>query len=637
MANSITSTAAQWLISEPRETVGRIRGKLHRRFWAKPILLGVERFALERPNEMDSLILEAILGDTLGGSSPFESILHRDLLFAVRCLAKAKVTNTLCQRLTDAFIDIWLNRSGRSDYTALKNECSNIAKTLKTTTAGDLVVKALRNALHDPDASIRAEAAYALQDATEYPEVIADLLIALEDTSSLVRANAAYALGEANSQPEVVSALLNVLNNDTPEVGHKAVMALREARLPAATVMELLTNLRNEGESARFHPAHHLLDFNRQADVVPTLLKVVHSNKELRELAAGFLPFVIYPTETLEVLKKDLNDKDIAIQVATVKALGRAIKQPNVVSLLTTILNNKSKNEKVRAKAAKSLIGVTEQPEVVKALISALQDESEEVRSGSIESLERVSIQPEVVAALQVAIKDTNGFVRALAAEFLGGGSPSTDIIMTLVEALHDTDWNVRFEAALSLGAATSDPQVIAVLLTALHDTNKNTRIQAASILRNVPPSKAITLALLDALSDEDEEVRAKAVQALGGVANQVEVLTVLLTALSDEARSVRQSAAAALGHTANQPEVITALLTALSDNDRTVLEIAAAALSQITKNSNIAQLPEFARQLASALALPQVKEWKNSYRRSSPANDLFNALAIVAPGPAQG
>ena len=78
--------AARWLVARPRQAAKRIRAKLHRARWQEPILLAIGFYGMEFPADVDDLIEEAILGKELGGRSPYEHILHRDLLFAVRCL-----------------------------------------------------------------------------------------------------------------------------------------------------------------------------------------------------------------------------------------------------------------------------------------------------------------------------------------------------------------------------------------------------------------------------------------------------------------------------------------------------------------------------------------------------------------------
>jgi len=205
--------AARWLVARPRQAAKRIRARLHRPRWQEPILLAVSFYGMEFPADVDDLIEEAILGKDLGGRSPYEHILHRDLLFAVRCLGDQDVSVGLRRRLVDEFAGCWVDEERGGKYEPLRRRCEQIAQALHDSPAEGTLRECLLAALQDESADVRGRAALALSDATDQPQVVSALLAALQDESAYVRGRAADALRNATDQPQAVPALLAALQD----------------------------------------------------------------------------------------------------------------------------------------------------------------------------------------------------------------------------------------------------------------------------------------------------------------------------------------------------------------------------------------------------------------------------------------
>jgi len=163
----------------------------------------------------------------------------------------------------------------------------------------------------------------------------------------------------------------------------------------------------------------------------------------------------------------------------------------------------------VRSSAATGL-GRRDGPDVVAALVAALQDPSTEVRGTSARALGNVG-DASAVQSLAAALRD--GSTRREAIEALGmlGGPEATE---TLVGILRGPPSPLRHEAAMALGEIGGEAAVSA-LLEALRDEQKGLRVTAAFTLGRLRPASALE-PLMALLADPEHEVRASAANALG-------------------------------------------------------------------------------------------------------------------------
>ncbi len=380
--------AARWLVARPRDAARRIRRKLHLPRWEEPILLAISFYGMEFPEDVDSLIEEAILGEHLGGPSPYEEILHRDLLFAVRCLGDQDLSIGLMQRLLGEFLKLWVDVSGAVNYYPLMERMERVMRTLPDTQAGVKLHNTLLAALQDKDEHFRLRATDALGINADQPNVVPVLLDTLwnEEESVAVRSRAALALSIAISQPKFISALLAYMQDEGQQIAKTTIKKLGKLILNPMATLAQLNDLRDENE------------YNRQ-------------------IALGSLGIAVGRPEIASALLAALRDGSESIRRRanrTSAPLHITTGQPQDVSSMLTSLQNENKG--IRSRAAYALGNATAQPGVVSALLAALQDASEAVRSRAAEALGNAAAQPGVVSALLAALRDESEAVRSNAA-----------------------------------------------------------------------------------------------------------------------------------------------------------------------------------------------------------------------------
>jgi len=219
--------AARWLVAKPRDASKRIRNKLHRPRWEEPILLAIGFYGMEFPDDVTELVKEAILGENLGGPSPYEEVLFRDLLFAVRAVGDQDVDVKLRNKLAEHFTILWLDDEGKGKYQTIQNRVQNIMGDIEESQIGQKIITALIAALNDQNENVRASAASALRNATNSPEAVTALIAALNDQNENVRDSAASALSNATLSTEAVTALIAALNDQNENVRASAASALK--------------------------------------------------------------------------------------------------------------------------------------------------------------------------------------------------------------------------------------------------------------------------------------------------------------------------------------------------------------------------------------------------------------------------
>src|SRR5260370_20149586 len=100
--------AARYLIANNQERAQRIRAHLHDPRWQEPILLALGLIGMESPDEACVLVETTILAEGEEARakgldpSPYESLLGRGYLFALRCLGQClPVHDALAKQLTE--------------------------------------------------------------------------------------------------------------------------------------------------------------------------------------------------------------------------------------------------------------------------------------------------------------------------------------------------------------------------------------------------------------------------------------------------------------------------------------------------------------------------------------------------------
>lgn len=570
--------AARYLVAKPKQAARRVRSKLHNPRWREPILLAIAFYGTEFPDDVDELVREAILGENLGGPSQYEDILHRDLLFAVRCMGDQDLGAKLRDKLVREFVRVWQDDvNGAGKYIFLKEEMVKVFQEIEESQAGKKLLYAFMTDIQDQSMRGCINRIHALGFLHPTDQSTAVLLSALQNNNPLVRASAAQALANNTSDDSVVHALLQ--------------------------------SLRDEDGNVRANVARALANATNQAEVVSVLLLA-------------------------------LRDEDWNVRTSAAKALAKATKQADVVTFLLRSFQEEQAN--VRASAALALVNATSQTEVVTSLLKALQEEKANTRASAAQTLAFAAGQIEVMQALLLALQDRDANVRASAAEALANATSQVEVVSALLNALLDENPFVRGIAADALRNATIVKDEVSGLLNALKDNNWFVRARAAEALANAANQANVLIALLHGLKDEDGNVRASAVQALANATDHVEVVSALLIALHDEDVSVRASAARALSNATHQSEVVPALLKALEDKNEIVRKNASVALyigssQAATVATLIPYLGLISNIIASSKPSLKVIVFINDLDESeyaAPYDYLFQILRMLAPGP---
>lgn len=194
-------------------------------------------------------------------------------------------------------------------------------------------------------------------------------------------------------------------------------------------------------------------------------------------------------------------------------------------------------------------------PEVVDALISALNDSTDAVRVAAGRALSTEGVRaPAALPGLLVVLADSaHPSVRAQAADILGAfGSAGGPAARSLAHALADPVVEVRMAAASALGrlGRAGAPSGAALARSAATDPSAAVRTRAVAALAEVRSGDpTLVQHIVPMLADQATEVRVTAVRTLGrlgpAAASAAEALARLL---GDPSPTVRAAAAYALG-----------------------------------------------------------------------------------------
>ena len=600
-----------------------IRTHLHNPHWREVILLLISQLQGKKAAKAIEVILLQ--------NSPYEQFLHRDLLFAGRCLTEdPEKLLTAAPHIVSGILKELVNlekadvdRLGRS----IKEETFEILSWLKETAfeaetltyvktsekqidqwrfldlqwklgEKDIALAHLLNLLKEESPVVRSRAATALGDLRNAsPEVIQRLLNLLKEESPVVRSRAATALVNLGSaSPEVIQGLLNLLKEKSPGVRSSAARALVNLGSASPEVIQGLLNLLKEkSPGVRSSAARALVNLGSASpEVIQGLLNLLkEEDSHVRSSATralgnlgGASPEVIQGL--LNLLKEE--DSGVRSDAATALVNLRSASLEVVQGLLNLL---KEKDSGVRSSAARALVNLgSASPEVIQGLLNLLKEKDSGVRSSAATALVNLrSASSEVIQGLLNLLKEKDSGVRSNAARTLGNlGSASPEVIQGLLNLLKEEDSHVRSSAATALGnLGSASPEVIQGLLNLLKEEDSHVRSSEEKTSENWEGASDEALqGLLDLIQGLEVSVRSRAARALGNLGSaSPEVIQGLLNLLKEENSGVRSSAATVLGNLGSaSPEVIQGLLNLLKEEDSHVRYSAATALGNLGKSN---------------------------------------------------
>ncbi len=572
--------AARYLVARGKTRAKLIRQHLHQSRWEEPILLALGFVGLESAEGASALVETAILA---GGEeakvsgftpSPYEDLLGRDYLFALRCLGdNVPVRPELLKRQVERLAGELLYNEGSARYYRYRQALTERLKYLGRSEGAAALVPRLIAALGDST---------------------------VKDTVRDRAAESLCQLGQGN--PEAIAALLHILGDSKMEVTvpFQATESLRQAGQGSPEVItELLRILWDSKvkDDVRKWAAHSLGEVGQgNPKVIAELLKVLEDSTvgvDIREsvvfslgrLGEGSLEAIMGLLKVLE----DSTMPDIRSWVAD--RLGEMRQgSPEVTARLLKVLEDSMLDVYIRYHVAESLVKLEQgSPEVIVGLLqdSRVQADVREHATWGLRKLGQGN--PEMIARLLKVLEDSTleASVRKGVAEGLGEvGQGNPGVIAGLLKVLGDStvEATVREGAARSLiNLGQGRPEVIAGLLKVLGDSTVEAYIREGAgwgLIKVGQGSPEVTAGLLKVLEDsrEEDDIRSWVASALGVVGQgSPEVTPRLLKVLEDNMTKVEhnmmkvyvcENAIRSLGQLGREsPEAIVGLLRVLGNN----------------------------------------------------------------------
>ncbi|MBD1921274.1 HEAT repeat domain-containing protein [Microcoleus sp. FACHB-831] len=430
-----------------------IRKHLHDAHWREVLLLLI---AQQKPMKATQVLKEILKQPT-----PYENLLHRNLLFAGRCLAEdIEVSDeSLVAKILQALVNLEI-----SPHSKIFDKIqSQVFQTLCCLSETDFEAKALQ-LLKDSAARIdelRLQKYRAVLG--EEDEAIATLLARLQDEAPNVRLRAAWALGDlSNASEYVIQALVSTLEDEDSKVRSFAAWALSKlGNTSDLVIQKLMSQLQDEDAYLRLSAAWGLGSLGNTSDlVIEALLNelkdddydedsavAISAAMALRDLGKASESLLIHG------LLNRLQNGDCSIRYWAAFALGElGNASKSVIEALLNRLEDEDSDVRYMAACSLARLGDTSQL-VVQVLLNTLEDEDSDLRSNAVWALGHLRDAPEsVIKALLNQLQDEDLGLRSNAAWALGNiGNASESVIEALLSCLKHEDWGVLSSAALAL------------------------------------------------------------------------------------------------------------------------------------------------------------------------------------------
>lgn len=530
-------------LSDRLDYLDSVSKHLHNPWWREVILLLVGYLSgpcTRRSREETAEVLNTIRN---AGSS-LEKALHRDLLFAFRCLCDVDPLG-VDDDLRRSFATEVLELYRRTNNDAFRREVLDLFVYAAPTPVGRILKSSLMSIADDSEPLVRGvavQAIGAIGGATPSPEIIDRLLESSRDAQQPVIASAVGALanlGRAANTPQVIARLLEIIQEPSSLAfeAARALSTIAAGRTNSSLVLRLVELMRSANEAAGF-----------------AALSVIG-----RLSAEIGIPQLIEPL--LEMTKED----DPDLRGRAVVALGRLRSAAATSKIMNRLIElTADSDELVRIYVAGALgdIGtVVTRAEIMSGLFTLSRDEAFVVRVAASEALGKLvgtELSSDVKERLFEISRDVSGDVRAEATGALGALAAKgarQNILARLIELTSDSEANVRVNALLALGkvGTESRTEVVPILLDKIQDSDYRMRRMSGYALGKLgldgDASKVIAT-LLSQTSSDLVMIRATAAYTLGRIGAgtaTTQVFRRLVKMIRDPAKEVRSSASEAL------------------------------------------------------------------------------------------
>jgi HEAT repeat protein len=381
----------------------------------------------------------------------------------------------------------------------------------------DTVLPALLDALDDKEGVVRHQASALLGKfgllAKEDFRVLCE---ALKRKNPEARTLAAEALAKGELTPEVLSLFVGALSDPEARVRQHAAVACGKAGPEAgAAVAALAAALGDTNKQVRRSAAESLGNIGPAAKPAVSELAKASSDadKEFRRQAVTALGKIGRADGSFEALLASLGDSDDDVRssaIASLRAFGPLDKAE--VPALGPALRSSWREVRAFAVTALAKAGA----EAVPLLLEALADKELAIRKSAVDALGELRAAKAVPALTEAFPKETDSQLRQSIARAFGKMGPEAkDAVPALSKVLTEKDSALRREAALALGAIGPDAKAAATkLVVALAD-----RTTLESVVESLAKlGKPAVLPLRVALGDKNPDVRLGATVALGKI-----------------------------------------------------------------------------------------------------------------------
>ncbi len=418
-------------------------------------------------------------------------------------------------------------------------------------------------------------------------------------------------LGSAD--PARCSAALEALKHIGPEAGVvDAIIVLLDEGRDAGVLNRALLVLATYGEDA--------------IPAIPAVVKLLDADIQMAlgvnvNIAVIYLLGILanYSDDAVSHLIELFDDDDADIRWNAVTAIKGVDAKPDVLEALLRALDDE--DPKVREQAAQALGQYIENSEILIPRLEelALNDKNEDVRSSAGFAVERLKgiykfpTQPIEEIDLEKYKDDPEGLFKELVGRFGEGELLARQYAVNLlaeqfpeeaypvlINAITDADPLIRGAVPVALGKiGKGKPGTLPVLLDALEDENRDVRIAAAmGICLLEDEAVPAVPVLLEMLQDEDEVLRGKVAEALGyaGGISPYEVIPALVGIFADE--GIYPPSQAVISLAAYEESAVPLLIENLGNEDKRIRYHSLEALALIVRVIAVEQnYPDIAEQ----------------------------------------
>ncbi|HEV7224478.1 MAG TPA: HEAT repeat domain-containing protein [Pirellulales bacterium] len=459
------------------------------------------------------------------------------------------------------------------------------------------IIAALAKLLTDPEARVRGIAVRSLRRLKPDGEVMLPIMIQVLEQADAQGASLAIET-IAESGDKAIAALTKALKNERAR--YWACLALGEAGPKAkSAVPALVEALSDDRPDIQAQTLIALGKIGRDASsAVTDIVVFVKAKQPAVQYAAAFALGAIASPDGAGALKDAGKSNDALLKTLSVWGLAKISPDNQVLAkqaAVQLVAGLGSEDGHVRAAAARGLVDLKPNPELVRpALVAALSDADPRVRGNIVEAIssQGAHVVPHVAQGLK------NPSLRDASAAILARIGPAAKAALPqLVAALGDTASTEEsdageFHAEVLMAVALigpQDPAVVKRCMTLLKSDNERVQRTATYALGKAgAAAKPAVGALHDQLAGGDESLRLVTLWALLQITpeDQQVVKTAvpgLTQALADERPLVRLEAALALGKLGSKAAAAKSELESLGgDSDEAVRRAAAEALEQI-------------------------------------------------------